>query len=284
MLNIDEIIGLKGKNVVITGAASGMAKAATELLIELGAKVYAIDLNEVDLPVEKVLRGDLSKPEVIDEIVEQLPDEIDAAYICHGIALIPGNPKKVMDINFFSNRYLAEKVLPKVVDEGSITFISSTGGYEWNKNMKNVSAILETKGFADGNAWIDENKSLFETEGFPDSYCFSKQCLSAYVKASARSGEYIKRHVRVNAIGPSYTSTGLIKDFNLAVSQDGSEESGAQVMYDVFLKSWNGRPGKSEEMGYPLVIIGSHVCSYLHGQVIYIDFGMTGEMDFNSAM
>jgi NAD(P)-dependent dehydrogenase (short-subunit alcohol dehydrogenase family) len=31
MLSIEKIIGLEGKNVVITGAASGMAKAATEL-------------------------------------------------------------------------------------------------------------------------------------------------------------------------------------------------------------------------------------------------------------
>lgn len=44
-MEIKELFGFEGKNVVITGAASGMGKAACELLIELGANVYAADLN-----------------------------------------------------------------------------------------------------------------------------------------------------------------------------------------------------------------------------------------------
>ena len=76
---------------------------------------------------------------------------------------------------------------------------------------------------------------------------------------------------------------GSNKDFNAAVSKDGTNESGEAEMYNLFLKSWNGRPGKPEEMAYPLVITGSDVCSYLSGQVIYIDFGMTGEMDWKAA-
>ena len=52
-MEIKELFGFEGKNVVITGAASGMGKAACELLIELGAIVYAVDLNPIDLPVKK---------------------------------------------------------------------------------------------------------------------------------------------------------------------------------------------------------------------------------------
>ena len=55
-------------------------------------------------------------------------------------------------------------------------------------------------------------------------------------------------------------------------------------MHDLFLKSWNGRPGTSEDMGYPLVMIGSNLFGYLSGQVIYIDFGMTGEMDYKNLL
>lgn len=39
MLNLEELVGLRDKTVVITGAASGMAKAAAELLLSLGAMV-----------------------------------------------------------------------------------------------------------------------------------------------------------------------------------------------------------------------------------------------------
>ncbi len=36
-------------------------------------------------------------------------------------------------------------------------------------------------------------------------------------------------------------------------------------------------------MAYPLVILASDICSYLSGQIIGIDFGMTGELDWMEA-
>ena len=36
---------IKTKNVVVTGASSGMGKATAEMLVDLGAKVYALDLE-----------------------------------------------------------------------------------------------------------------------------------------------------------------------------------------------------------------------------------------------
>lgn len=60
-MDLKKLFGYEGKTVVITGSASGMSKSATELLLELGAKVYAIDINPIDLPVEKAFKADLSK-------------------------------------------------------------------------------------------------------------------------------------------------------------------------------------------------------------------------------
>ena len=283
MLSIEKLLGYEGKNVVITGAASGMAKAATELLLSLGANVWAIDRNPVDLPVRKSIQADLSRQDTIDDLMDELPDKIDAAFICHGVALMKGRDKLVQMINYVGAQYLAEHILPRVVDCGSITFISSTGGYDWSTNLKYVDELISLHTFPEQEAWIDSHLSLFENPDFFDSYCFSKQCLSAYVKKNARDERYIGRKIRLNAIGPSYSATGLIKDFNLAISTDGTEASGAEIMNEVFLKSWNGRPGTSEEMGYPLVLIGSDVFSYLSGQVIYIDYGFTSVIDYENA-
>lgn len=284
MKGLKELFGYEGKNVVITGAASGMAYTATEFLLTLGAKVYAVDMNDCDLPVEKCIKGDLSKKEEIDAVIAELPEKIDALFMCHGIGIKAGREKLIQMVNFVGQRYMVELLLSRVVDGGSITFISSTGGYGWEGNMKNIGAILATESFEDAEQWVDEHLNMFAlgNEG-PDPYQFSKQCVSAYVKSKARAEEYIGRKLRLNAIGPSFTSTPLIKDFNMAVSKDGSESSGEQVMYDLFLKSWNGRAGKPEEMGRPLVVIGSDLCSYMSGQVVYIDYGMTGEMDYQAA-
>lgn len=281
-LNIEKLLGFEGKTVVITGAASGMAHCATELLLALGVKVYAIDMNDVDLPVEKTIKGNLADKNAIDTVVAELPEKIDIVYMCHGVGLRPNREKFIQMVNFVGQRYMAEALLPKIVDGGAITFISSSGGYGWEQNMQNVGALLETPTLEEAEFWVEEHVDMF-AQGGPDPYQFSKQCLSAYVKSKTRSEEFIGRKIRVNAIAPSFTSTPLIKDFNAAVSKDGSNESGENEMYNLFLRSWNGRPGKPEEMAYPLVITASDICSYLSGQVIYIDFGMTGEMDWKAA-
>lgn len=282
MLSIEKLMDLAGKNVIITGAASGMAKAATELLLSLGANVYAIDRNPIDLPVTKAIQGDLSNGPAIDKVVEELPEVIDAAYLCCGVALMKDREQMIMDINYFGQKYLAEKILPRVPDEGSVTFISSTGGYFWNQHMNYINEILEIETFEEFDAWVNSHLDIYDKDGIPDVYSFSKECLNAYVKSKSREGDYIKRKVRINAIGPSYSATGLIADFNKAISPDGSDEGGAEIMNEMFLKSWNGRPGTSEDMGYPLVVIGSKLCGYMSGQIIYIDYGLTGDMDYKA--
>ena len=76
-MDLKKLFGYEGKNVVVTGAASGMARSAAELLIELGANVYAVDINPIDLPVTKAFQADLSKKEEIDRVMSELPNELD---------------------------------------------------------------------------------------------------------------------------------------------------------------------------------------------------------------
>lgn len=59
MINLLDYFGYKNKICVVTGAASGMGKAATEMLVDLGAKVYALDYNDVDVKgIEKFIQVD----------------------------------------------------------------------------------------------------------------------------------------------------------------------------------------------------------------------------------
>ena len=51
-MDLKKLFGYEGKNVVITGVTSGMSRSATEL----GANVYAIDVNSIDLPVKRLIK------------------------------------------------------------------------------------------------------------------------------------------------------------------------------------------------------------------------------------
>ena len=44
-----DFFGYEGKTCVVTGASSGMGKATVEMLVDLGAKVYALDINPCDV-------------------------------------------------------------------------------------------------------------------------------------------------------------------------------------------------------------------------------------------
>lgn len=80
-------LGYKDKVCVVTGAASGMGKATCEILINLGAKVYAMDLAPITLPVEKAIELNLGDRESIDKAFSEVPAEIDRFF---GIAGVSG--------------------------------------------------------------------------------------------------------------------------------------------------------------------------------------------------
>lgn len=269
-MDLKKLIGFEGKNVVITGAASGMARSATELLLELGADVYAIDKNPFDLPVKKAYQADLSNKEEIDKVIKDLPSKIDALFLCHGIAAFPGKELLVQKVNFYSQKYITEQLLDRISDHGSITYISSVGGFGWQQVYKQAVELIDISTWDEAMEWYAKHPELIQS-----AYVFAKQCLLSYVTYKCMSEEFISRKIRINAINPGDTTTGLTDDFNKSTSPNGDALEGAKMIENIFLKSWNGYPAEPKDMGYPMVVISSDICSYMSGQLIYIDYGLT---------
>lgn len=269
-MDLKKLFGYEGKNVVITGSASGMSKAATELLIELGANVYAIDINPVCLPVTKSWQADLSKKEEIDRVINELPDKIDALFLCHGIAFFPGKELLVQKVNFYGQKYMTEKLLERIRDHGSVTYISSVGGFGWQQVYEKCVELINLPTWEEAMKWYEEHPELIAS-----AYVFAKQCLESYVTYKCMSKEFIDRKIRLNAINPGDTTTGLTEDFNRSTSPKGDLKEGEEMISNIFLKSWNGYAASPKDMGYPMVVIGSDICSYMSGQLIYIDYGLT---------
>lgn len=79
----------------------------------------------------------------------------------------------------------------------------------------------------------------------------------------------------VNSIRPGDTMTGLTEQFYAVQTKSGDPEEGKQQIERALLGSWNGRPAQPEEMGYPMVVPGSKICSYVSGQNLFIDYGLS---------
>lgn len=276
-MDTQELFGYSGKKVLVSGAFSGMGRAAARLLSQLGAEVYVVCRrngrhNALDFPVKQVLYADFGVKKDLDELAEVLPDNIFAMFLCHGIALNSdgSNTMEVQKVNFLGHKYFLEKALSKIADQGSVNIISSTGGFDWQSNFHSCMEVINTQTYEDALAWYENHPTEIAS-----GYVFSKQCLCAYVKAKVHAPEFIDRKIRLNAINPGNTTTGLTDDFNRGTSPSGNAEEGKAVIEALFLDSWNGYWAEPEDMGYPLVAIGSQIFSYMSGQIIYLDYGIS---------
>ena len=276
-MDLRGIFGLEGKNVFITGAGSGMGKAAGRLLTELGANIYAtIRNNPLDFPATRGIKSDLSDRRQIDAVVEQLPDEIEAVFLCHAIAQYTHNNLEVSIANFLSHKYLIEKLLPRIADNGSVTMISSNGGRMWQDVIPQCEEVIACETWDDAVKWYKDHP-----EEIKSSYVFSKQCMHVYVMSKVHAPEFINRRIRLNVLAAGNTETGLSEYFYRGINPD-DPAKGREIIYKMFLEPWNGRGADIEEMGYPLVVMGSKICSYMSGQIIYIDYGMSSIHDFSA--
>lgn len=205
-MELKSLFGLEGKNVVITGAGSGMGHAAAKLLSDLGAHVYAtVRRKPMDFKVEKEIRVDLSRQEELDALVNQLPDQIEALFLCHGISNTPGNTNalEVQLTNYYSFQYLTERLLPRINSSGSVTFISSDGGKDWRSSITECLEVIGCKTFGEAISWYQCHPEC--TGG---GYVFAKKCQHVYVMSKVHAPEFIDRKIRLNAIAPGMTKTG----------------------------------------------------------------------------
>jgi NAD(P)-dependent dehydrogenase (short-subunit alcohol dehydrogenase family) len=84
-MTMEDPLGYDGAHVVVTGAASGMGRATAQILVDLGAEVTAIDINETDVGVARSMHVDLRDPRAITaaaDAVEGPLDSVSAAPAC----------------------------------------------------------------------------------------------------------------------------------------------------------------------------------------------------------
>lgn len=261
---MDDLWGYRDKTVVIDGAASGMGLAATELLLKLGADVYALDVMEVPVPVKKYIHTDLGDKASIDAAVKQIPQQVRALFCCAGLPGAPFSDVDVVMVNFVGHRHLIEKLVPRMTpQEGAIAIISSLAGAMWRFHRLFFQELLDTAGFDEGKAWVQANTERIKIA--QGGYGFSKECINAY--ARFKTIELAQQGLRINVLDPSTTETPMLKYFRDALGDE--------------LDKWKvGRFGTPEEMAHPLVFLNSSMASYISGQELMVDNGLTAVMEF----
>ncbi len=186
------------KTVLVTGAASGIGLAAARRFLDEGARVVMLDIDEAalkeaaaGLPQDRVLvqAGDTADRQTAAAAVKAALERFGGLHILVNNAGMATEGditqtseedfERVMAVNVAGYFHMAKAAMPELVKtKGSIVMTSSVSGLGGDWNM-----------FA---------------------YNTSKGAVSNMVRAMAMDAG--KDGVRVNAVNPSFTKTGMTED------------------------------------------------------------------------
>ena len=239
---------LDGRVAIVTGSARGIGLAIATQLVDGGATVAIVDLDEDDAArasegIGGPRRGfacDVSDPAACDAVLEEIEKELGPPYILVNNAGITRDSlllrlgddawQQVLDVNLTAAFYMTRRAARGMMKrrEGRIVNIASVVGLTGNRGQANYAA--------------------------------SKAGLIGFTKSIAQ--ELASRGVLVNAVAPGFIQT----EMTAALAEETQQALSARIPL--------GRMGTPEDVaGAVRFLVGPHA-SYITGQVIVVDGGM----------
>ena len=245
---------LKGKTIIVTGAASGIGAATAALVSSQGAEVISVDINAPRAQVGRFMQADLTDKLSIDRLVAALPSG------AHGLANIAGlpptrPPEAVLKVNLVGLKYLTMQLVPKLADGASIVNLASLAGLGWAESKDAVLASTDLD--FDGVGAFCVRHAI---EG-ARSYFFSKEALIVWTMQNRWT--WRSRGIRMNAVSPGPVDTPILKDF--------IETLGARAEED--MKTMD-RPGMPGDIAPVVAFLLSDSSAWIRGTNVPVDGGM----------
>ncbi len=251
-----ELISLKGKVALITGAASGIGLATAKRLAEAGARVALLDINEskgkkAAVEIEnsgenaKFYRCDVTSNSDCKSITQEVYREfgrIDILFNNAGVIkrkniaeLSEEEWDVVLNVNLKAIYLLSHHVIPYMAKSGGGSIINAGSGWGL-KGGPNAAAYCAAKGGA-----VNLTRAMAIDHG--------------------------KQRIRVNCVCPGDTDTPLLHD-EAAQLGKGSDE---------FMKKAADRPlgriGLPEDIANAVLYFASDISSWVTGSILVVDGG-----------
>jgi NAD(P)-dependent dehydrogenase (short-subunit alcohol dehydrogenase family) len=254
---------LAGKVAIVTGAASGIGRAAIALFAEEGAAVLAFDRDEAGLARSVddavaaggravALAGDAGREADVAAAVAEAERAFGKLDIVYANAGISGGLVPLLD----QNVALWEEILrvnligPFLAIKHAVPALTRAGG----------GSIVCTASVAGLRA---------NAAGLP--YSASKAGVISLVQTTANA--LAGTGIRVNAVCPGLIETGMTEAIFQAARERGSEGRIGQL-------NPTGRAGDPVEVARTALFLASDEASYVNGQALAVDGGLSSTHPF----
>lgn len=249
---------LSGKVAIITGASSGIGRAAARLFAREGAAVLAGARRAAEL--ETLVREIEAEGGQAAALAGDVSDE------AYGVALVREALQRFGRLDIALNNAgtmgpLGPSVELSAADWRQALEVNLTGAFLGAKHQ--IPALLEAGG--GGGSLIFTSTFVGHTAGFPGAaaYAASKSGLIGLTQALA--AEFGPQGLRVNALLPGGTDTPMAHEMN------GTPEALAQVARLHALR----RLARPEEIAEAALFLASPAASFVTGTALLVDGGVS---------
>lgn len=230
---ISDLFNLQNKNILITGASSGIGKDLSIKLDQLGCNVFITGRNEERLNETKNILFDQSK-RVPNSYVCDLTQINEIEVLSNTIPILDGVVFCAGIVEYTPVKFLNEEKINKIFSINFTSQVILTQQLLKNKKIKSGSSIV----------YISSISSKIGVPG-TSIYSASKSAINAFMKVTA--SELSNKKIRVNSICPGSIKTPMVeKAFELNSNLSGDYPLGLGETSDVlgaciFLLSDAGR-------------------------------------------
>lgn len=245
------------RTIAVSGSASGIGRALTELLRAQGDDVIGVDLEDVEV------NADLGTPEgrsrAVAEVLERAGGTLDGVVACAGVS---GQTTLAVTVNFFGAVELLEGLRPALAraERPRAAVVGSISGTQPVDDAV-VRACLER----DEPAALRAAELALEQKRGGRLYPSGKSAVAQWARAAAVSPEWAGEGIPLNVVAPGVVRTPMTAPLF-------ADEAMVKVMNEAVPMPLNGY-ADAVVIAEALSWLVSPANSHMAGQVIYVDGG-----------